>query len=170
MEKLRDFFEWMTIILFTLFLSGSTSLFICLLTSIDIPLWIDLMVIFLTIITILSATITISLCKNKKNIEIKKEIIYEYCMICKSKLDQPIYPEDFPDKFKICCFCKAVADIVYKEEHNEIFNHIKELHDLLPKGIGVNEYFERSEHYNQHKKEFDDIFIVKNSEVIRKYE
>jgi len=133
-----------------------------LITLYYIPLWIDLIVIFYTVTTILSASITISLCKTKININIdytEKKIKYEYCMVCSSKLDRPNYPEDFPDKYKLCCFCKETADEVYKVYHNEISNLIDELYRLLPTNIGPDEYLNKTNHYKKYKEKFDNLFI-----------
>lgn len=162
MEKLRDFFECLTIILFIQFLSWGCAMFICLfITSVDTPLWFDFVVLLLALTTILSAYITISLCKDKENTERIKE--NEYCGICNSFLHNNKYPDDFPKKYKICCNCKNIAYIVYKENHKEICDKIIELKDFIP-DINAEVYLNRSEFYLKNKKKFDDLFIFKNSE------
>lgn len=173
MKKLCDFFIYLTIILFVQFIIWSVSMLICLFTTfIGIPLWTDFIVIFFGFTTIISAGITMLLYEKPIRIGIDTRTTKEhaYCSVCDSFLHTNEYPDNFPKKYKICCNCKSIADIVYKENHKEIHNRIIELKDLIP-DTDAEVYLNWSEFYLQNKKRFDDIFIFKNNkEEIKEWE
>lgn len=84
-----------------------------------------------------------------RNIEFLKEMEIQnnsnlYCQICEDFLDKHSnFPEDFPDKFKICCRCWKVANYIFfvKKQKFEMKDRVK--------------------FYIKYKKKFDELFIIK---------
>jgi len=87
------------------------------------------------------------------------------CSICKSKLHNP-FPKDFPDEYKICCECDITASFVYQmlRTPKECKEHLKML-----KKFGYVEEFKDTKksiyRYNKYKEKFDNLFIIKKSEM-----
>jgi len=165
MNKICNLFAYLTIILFVQFISWTGVVLIWFFATLeDVPLWADFIIILLGSVTILSAGITMLLYEKPSRTKEHTEIIKEpdYCSVCDSFLhNNDNYQDDFPKKYKICCNCKDIADIVYKENHEEIYNRIIELKNLIP-STDAEVYLDWSERYLQNKKRFDDIFIFKN--------
>jgi len=69
------------------------------------------------------------------------------CSVCGSLLHNPFkYPRDFPNEYKICCYCGATADYIYDDNSIIIPSY------SYPSNI-------LQEHYNENKEKFDNIFI-----------
>lgn len=66
-----------------------------------------------------------------------------YCQICKDLLDKSSdFPEDFPDKYKLCCNCWNIVRYIYD------------------KGLNI-DWDWADKFYRERKKKFDEIFVVK---------
>ena len=93
------------------------------------------------------------------------KIIYNHltqnqCKICEKILDDPDFPDDFPKKYKICCDCLRIAKYIYmdNQEHNYTTYGVLKL-NIIKKSI---EWEWAEERYEKYKKEFDNLFKIKN--------
>jgi len=76
----------------------------------------------------------------------------EVCNICGSKLHNRFY-EDFPEKYKICCFCLKTANFIYSDLMIEYDKNL------------INSIIDGASHlrknYELYKKKFDNLFKIK---------
>lgn len=66
------------------------------------------------------------------------------CVICGSQHSED-FPEDFPDEWKMCCYCLNFAGLLIQGDRDLIIEHYSILHD--GKVVRLNKHLDKIEKY-----------------------